>query len=287
MDLWIPHVVSVFLLLGALATLAALKSDSVRKLISAGPLKAGLSVPESAAAIEERAMLLHPKGRPFLVQVKAFYDAQLQAHPYLTNFCVACTISSMANIVAQTAENSSPDRGFAGVGAVDFHETQALAMTSGVYSGFFLTFAFKQLGRHFPGSDWKSILCKLAIAQLCFQPFVYVPYFFMFHGMLAGESPALSFDHLEHGYFATLFRMWALYCPGRLFMFACVPVQYQVLWDCCVSFCWQLILSFFNISHHPAAASPTFAPAIATLGAALNGTQVAMQLKRSQVFLHH
>jgi len=204
------------------------------------------------------------KRRSVFQNLKAFYDAQLKVHPRVTNFCIAIVIASAANLVAQSVENSSlfaTGGALAVVGGIDVSETQALALTTGIYNGFFLTPAFMTLGRYFPRSDLRSVLSKLAIAQFLFQPLVYVPYFFVFHGMLTGETFVSCIDQLTKGYFSTLFRMWALFMPSRACMFAFVPVNYQVLWDLCISFVWQFVLSVFNTGHHPLAA--TLPPALA------------------------
>lgn len=198
------------------------------------------------------------KIRPFLFgprlshfhNAKAWYDDSLSRQPRLTNFCVAITIASMANMSAQIVLNSasSPTFGDA-LARLDIAEMRALALTAALYNGIFLTTAFMALGRLFPTPGLKTTLCKLAIAQLGFQPFVYMPYFFIFHGLITGETLAECFAHLRAGYWPTLLRMWKLFCPMRCFMFAFVPVNYQVLWDLCTSFVWQVLLSLFNCNH--------------------------------------
>merc|ERR1712154_262843 len=132
---------------------------------------------------------------------------------------------------------------------------QALALTSGLYNGLFLTPALMALGKHLPRTDLRSTLMKLAIASFFFQPIVYVPYFFVFHGLMTGEAFSACVADLSTGYFSTLSRMWMLYMPTRLIMFAIVPIRYQVVWECCVSFAWQFILSLFNASRQQAIVS--------------------------------
>jgi len=206
------------------------------------------------------------KCRSAFQNVKAFYDAQLKVYSRVTNCCAAIVIASTANLVAQSIENApllATGGVLAVVGGIDVSETQALAITSGIYNGFFLTPALAMLGRYFPRCDLQSVLCKLVIAQFLFQPLVYVPYFFVFHGMLTGETLTSCIGHLTKGYFSTLFRMWTLFMPSRACMFAFVPVNYQVLCDLCISFVWQLVLSIFNTGHHPLAATSPPAMAVA------------------------
>merc|ERR1711957_618893 len=87
---------------------------------------------------------------------------------------------------------------------------------------------------------------KLAATQALLQPLVYVPFFFLFHGLLIGEMPGESLHRLYVEYFALLLRLWSLFMPTRMLMFLMVPPRYQVLWDSSVSFFWQVALSLFD-----------------------------------------
>jgi len=177
--------------------------------------------------------------------MKAFYDEQLRRMPRFTNFCVSMVISSCADTVAQLSGHKAPGSppGF------DFHRNRALCLTCGVYNGVILTTWLLTLGSLLPGTDMRSILYKLGATQFFLQPFVYVPFFFLFHGMLMGDSVAESVGRLQHEYFGLLIRLWSIFMPTRAMMFILIPLRYQVLWDSCISFGWQLILSLFSAGH--------------------------------------
>jgi hypothetical protein len=89
-------------------------------------------------------------------------------------------------------------------------------------------------------------LYKLAATQTLIQPFVYIPFFFLCHGLLLGQSLTEIGDEVSRKYFSVLLRLWTLFMPTRLLMFIIVPVKYQVLWDSSVSFVWQVVLSLFE-----------------------------------------
>lgn len=178
--------------------------------------------------------------------VRRRYDEQLRVRPRITNFCVSFLISSLADLVAQTSEHRIAGQLWMGY---DLRRTRALALTCGTYNGVILTTWLLTLGFFLPHTDIKSVLCKLCLTQFLLQPFVYVPFFFLFHGSAMGDPYRDSIGHLQHDYFALLVRLWSIFMPTRLMMFVFVPLRYQVLWDSSVSFFWQLILSLFAAKH--------------------------------------
>merc|ERR1712217_567195 len=100
-----------------------------------------------------------------------------------------------------------------------------------------------------PGSSMGVVLKKLALTQTVLQPFVYVPFFFFYHGLLIGQSLHDILVRFTTDYFSLLLRLWSLFMPTRLMMFLIIPPPYQVLWDSSVSFFWQVALSLFDASH--------------------------------------
>jgi len=177
------------------------------------------------------------------LRARRLYDRQLRARPRFTNSIVSMFIATAADTVAQLVERAADGRDWVGL---DFRRNRALAITSAVYNGIILTSWLLALGRAVPRTDFRASFAKLAATQLILQPLVYVPFFFVFHGLMLSQSFAEILSVFESEYFALLFRLWSLFMPTRLVMFLFVPVRYQVLWDSSISFFWQVVLSLFE-----------------------------------------
>jgi len=177
------------------------------------------------------------------LRVRRLYDHQLRARPRLTNSLVSMLIATSADTVAQVVEHVSEGGDWEGL---DLRRNRALAITSAVYNGIILTSWLLALGRAVPRTDFRASMAKLAATQLILQPLIYMPFFFVFHGLMLSQSFAEILSVFESEYFALLFRLWSLFMPTRFVMFLFVPVRYQVLWDSSVSFFWQVVLSLFE-----------------------------------------
>lgn len=185
----------------------------------------------------------------FSSQVFEFYKRSLDARPRLTNGVVSCCITICADSVAQAMEFENGHghwRGF------DLRRNRALASTAFAYNGFVLTSWLLALNKSLPGQEFKTVMAKLAATQTILQPLVYVPFFFIFHGLMLGQAPEEIYTRLTNDYFALLFRLWSLFMPTRFLMFLIIPVQYQVLWDSSIAFIWQVALSLFDAKNRQA-----------------------------------
>jgi len=175
------------------------------------------------------------------------YRDSLNARPRCTNAVVSMMIAFTADISAQSMEFVRGNGLHSFVW--DSERTRALCLTSALYNGLILTNWFMFMSILFPRPDLKAAFGKLALTQSLLQPFVYVPFFFLVHGLLLGQRLHQIGTELTTNYFALLFRLWTLFMPSRLLMFIIVPVKYQVLWDSVVSFLWQVVLSLFESKH--------------------------------------
>lgn len=77
----------------------------------------------------------------------------------------------------------------------------------------------------------QSAVCPRSVVSCrgILQPFVYVPFYFVFHGLLVGQTIAEICGHLGSNYFALLFRLWSIFMPTRVVMFLFVPLNYQAI----------------------------------------------------------
>lgn len=191
--------------------------------------------------VESKAEILHPSrsADPLLIRTLEFYKRSLEAAPHLTNGVAAYVITTMGDASAQVIQGGSKlfTEGF------DVKRNVALALTASIYSGLVLTSWLLALNTAFPGFGLRLVMGKLAATQTFLQPFVYVPFFFIVHGMFCGQSSTEIRNKIRKEYFSLLFRLWALFMPTRFLMFLIIPVQYQVLWDNTVAFIWQFALS--------------------------------------------
>eukprot|EP00929_Paragymnodinium_shiwhaense_P092438 TRINITY_DN52354_c0_g1_i1.p1 TRINITY_DN52354_c0_g1~~TRINITY_DN52354_c0_g1_i1.p1 ORF type:complete len:280 (-),score=19.15 TRINITY_DN52354_c0_g1_i1:161-949(-) len=174
-----------------------------------------------------------------------FYQAQVKQRPHITNAVVSTTLTTMADLTVQTMERSTGAR----EGPYNVPEVYSLAGTSFLYVAFLFTPWVLLMDRTLPQKGVRSAIGKLAASSLFFQPCVYVPCFFVVHGFLLGNTVDDIAGRFTNDYWPLLIRLWSLFMPSRFIMFWAIPVEYQVLWDCAVSFFWQILLTLFEEGH--------------------------------------
>eukprot|EP00929_Paragymnodinium_shiwhaense_P092439 TRINITY_DN52354_c0_g1_i2.p1 TRINITY_DN52354_c0_g1~~TRINITY_DN52354_c0_g1_i2.p1 ORF type:complete len:226 (-),score=20.55 TRINITY_DN52354_c0_g1_i2:161-787(-) len=76
-----------------------------------------------------------------------------------------------------------------------------------------------------------------------------VPEVYSLAGFLLGNTVDDIAGRFTNDYWPLLIRLWSLFMPSRFIMFWAIPVEYQVLWDCAVSFFWQILLTLFEEGH--------------------------------------
>jgi len=185
------------------------------------------------------------------LRMVSFYQAQLVERPRLANGIMSFLVASSADVTAQMMEGiNTPNRIEKGY---DINRTRALGLTSGLYMGFLYTTWLLVMHQYFPKANFKSVVIKLTATQCFMQPFIYLPYFFIFHGFLMWQPWNEITRNLTMEFWPVLLRLWALTVPARILMFAVIPIKYQVLYDSLVSFFWQVALSQFDSQNdHPA-----------------------------------
>lgn len=172
-------------------------------------------------------------------------EAQLRQWPHLTNGCVAFVLTGIADLLVQALEIAAGERS----NGCNVKETWALAATSSIYMGLVFTSWVFLLDWSLPQKHVYSALGKLAATSFFLQPCIYIPYFFFVHGWLLGQTLDEISGHVAHDYLDLLVRLWSLLMPTRLLMFWVLPVEYQVVWDCSISFLWQIALALFEERH--------------------------------------
>jgi len=191
--------------------------------------------------VDSKVEILHPSrsAEPLLIRMLEFYKRSLETWPHLTNGIAAYIITTMGDASAQLIQGGVK----LAMDGFDVKRNVALALTASIYSGLVLTSWLHALNTAFPGFGLRLVMGKLAATQTLLQPFVYVPFFFIVHGMFCGQSLTEIKHKIRSDYFSLLLRLWSLFMPTRFLMFLIVPVRYQVLWDNTVAFVWQFALS--------------------------------------------
>ncbi|CAE8583066.1 unnamed protein product [Polarella glacialis] len=166
----------------------------------------------------------------------AYYRRQLAERPRQTNFVVSYVLSAIGDMSAQLLEafraTADESPGF------DLRRNFSLATCSSLWNSVVLCSWFAMLDRYMPVRTWKTILMKLGASQILLNSIVYVPYFFMLHGILMGQAIDEAWNHLCDKHLEMLTRAWCVFIPGYFLMFAVVPLDYQVLWISVVSLFW-------------------------------------------------
>mmetsp|Transcript_11786 Transcript_11786/g.31814 ORF Transcript_11786/g.31814 Transcript_11786/m.31814 type:complete len:246 (-) Transcript_11786:19-756(-) len=168
------------------------------------------------------------------------WSALLSTYPYMGGTSMAFLLAAAGDVAAQFME-ASRSQG-TGVG-LDWWRTFSLSSVNGFWSGIIFRTWTYCLEAWVSRKDFRGAMFKVALSQLFLTPVVYMPYFYIVHGALTGQSLASAITHLETESFALDLRCWALYGPSNYVMFRYVPVDFQVLFSCSVSLLWNFLLS--------------------------------------------
>lgn len=163
--------------------------------------------------------------------------------PRVTSWAVSSVLACGGDAIAQAIERIFHIGKWTGF---DLKRTACLGLVSGVWAGTVLWTWLSFLEKWLPRKDMKSVVAKVTASQAILNPFIYVPYFYILHGLLSGDGLLNSVHRMEAEHFQMLLRIWALYIPSYWMMFAIVPMDYQVLWISLISLIFNVTLSLFN-----------------------------------------
>ena len=159
-------------------------------------------------------------------------------------------ILARAPIAVKTATGTL--LGFAGDGTVqtleggdyDVHRGIAFTSLAATWNGPCMHASFAMLERSFPQSaGWRSLFPKLLCTQFFINPFVYLPLFYSWTGVVLGRSVEETLDKARREYWTTLRATWAIMAPFNVVNFLLIPVRHQTAALACVSFVYQVMLS--------------------------------------------
>jgi Mpv17 / PMP22 family len=104
-----------------------------------------------------------------------------------------------------------------------------------------------------PPSPTALAAAKVVLNQLLVIPFVYMPLFFAFTGLVSGLDQNQSKARAESLYIPLLQRNWVFWLPVQFLQFLVIPQDYQIPFLSAASLVWTVILSSIGSS----AASPS------------------------------
>lgn len=171
------------------------------------------------------------------------YRQHVARRPRMTALITSFTLACNGDLIAQAIERILHIGRWTGL---DIRRTVCLGAVSGVWAATILLTWFSWLDRWLPRKDMRTVMAKVTASQFILQPAIYVPYFYLLHGLLMGDGLTESLNRMAAERFQMLLRIWAIYFPSYWLCFRMVPVDYQVLWISGVSLCFNVILSLFN-----------------------------------------
>ena len=126
---------------------------------------------------------------------------------------------------------------------------------TGGFNHFWLNF----LARRFPGSTIKAVGSKLALNQAFANPLLYLPGVYVWNGKLYHQSSNQEIaEKFQNEYANCVLRMWVLWIPSNVVMFALVPAPMQVPFISVVNLIWNTSLSLiYNSSNSSQSLAPS------------------------------
>lgn len=197
----------------------------------------------------------------------------LMRYPYAMGTTIACVLAFLGDFAAQWLEASHSYIPFS------FHVRRSFSfwVTSGMWNGIAWRTWINSLEQWLPGKDLGRVSLKIMLSQFLLNPFVYMPYFHIVHGMLLGETLSVAFARLQAESLALDVKIWCIFIPSNFILFTYIPSPYRVVWTSSVSLGWGIILSIctsrgdsflgfatglehFGVSAHPSIGTYVSAP---------------------------
>lgn len=188
----------------------------------------------------------HHAGSNPLCWLGARYHAALRARPMLTTAGVGGSLAFAGDANAQSVEALQRDGGGGGATRFDVRRSAAFTSMSTFWTGGVNYHLYGALARWFPGGGWRSVLPKVAFNQLVLNPFVYLPCFFTYTGLVLGRTLDESLAKARCEFWSMLFSCWGTLGLANVFMFAWIPVRHQAVFIAFASFCFSFTASLLT-----------------------------------------
>ena len=184
----------------------------------------------------------------------AAYDAALLARPRVVKSLTGGGLAFLGDLNAQRlevwgrnrlrsdaeCEQAPPERML-----FDGRRSFAFTTMGTFWTGLFNHEWYNLLERRLPmaGGGWARVAAKVAMAQLLVNPFVYLPVFYLWTGAVLRRSLKDTQAKAQREYWGMLRATWLVLGSANIVMFSVMPVRFQAVFMCGVSFVYQNILS--------------------------------------------
>lgn len=126
---------------------------------------------------------------------------------------------------------------------INWRRTLALSLASGCYSTAIYVPFLSWSNRFFGESTARAVLAKAGMDNFVLTPIVYLPFFYMFTGVVKGDSAETSLRTLQDKYVDTLLPCWAMWIPGQILNFWLVPQRFRILFIYAIEIAWAVAIS--------------------------------------------
>ena len=166
------------------------------------------------------------------------YDGLLTRHRLPTSTVSGAALSYAGDAVVQQASPEPHDAG----------RSIAFTIFGGVLTGpinfIWLDALEKAVRRLAPAGGVQALAAKVMVQSVFFQPFVYLPSFYLTNTLVRGWCASDALEHVRAEYTNTLVRLWVVWTPAVIFTFGWLPVRSQAVFFSGVGFAWNVILSW-------------------------------------------
>lgn len=177
------------------------------------------------------------------------YDRLLRQHPIITKAVTGGTLAFAGDLHAQIIEawSESDSGSVKHVLSIDTRRSFAFTSLSTCWTGGGNHHWYGLLERYLPqGAGWRTVLPKVAANQLFMNPFLYMPTFFIWTGVILERSFEETIAKAQGEYWESLRGCWLILGGANVVMFTALPVRYHAVFMCAATFCFNVLLSLIS-----------------------------------------
>ena len=168
----------------------------------------------------------------------AAYEVALARRPILLKSGVNGVLAFAGDLVTQTTEQG-------GLMAGEYDSSRGFALTSLALAwGSYIHFYLNALEWKWPqAAGLRALVQKIAFNQFVHNPFVYLPIFFTYTGLIRGKTLPEVRDHARREWWNTLVKTWAVFIPVNVVSFTLMPPRHQATLNAAAGFVYAVVLS--------------------------------------------
>ena len=163
------------------------------------------------------------------------YERALALRPLVVKSATGMLLGGSGDYTAQRLEGGK---------TYDSRRSLAFGSLATFWNGCCIHYIFGGLERHLPRSGGvRTLVPKMLITQLMVNPFLYLPLFYTWTGVVLGRTPAQTLEKARREYWVTLKATWIFFVPFNVVNFTLVPVRHQAATLATFSFFYATTLS--------------------------------------------